>query len=207
MNQFEHVVNNITAGNGLGFTDSDLPAEGRNHNKALHISIECKGTTLSRVLVDTGSSLNVLPKSVLMKIDYSGVEIRPSDLIVRAFDGSKRSVFGEVDLPVKIGPQIFTITFFVMDIFPAYCCLIGRPWIHKSGAVTSTLHQKLKFPVSGKIVTVCGEEEYMVSHLTSFRYVEVEGEIIETPFQAFETVNTLKTPHSEEIKPEAPIIS
>ncbi|XP_058725809.1 uncharacterized protein LOC131597113 [Vicia villosa] len=75
--QLEAVANNISAGNGLGFTDCDLPPEGRNHNKALHISMECKGTTLSRVLVDTGSSLNVLPKSALMRIDYAGVELRP----------------------------------------------------------------------------------------------------------------------------------
>ena len=47
----------------------------------------------------------------------------------------------------------------------------------------------------------------MVSHLTSFRYVEVEGEIIETPFQAFEAVNTVKTPRSQVVKSEAPIVS
>src|ERR1043165_7248972 len=84
--QFEGIVNSFSASNGLGFTDSDLPPEGRNHNKALHISIEVSHTTLSRVLVDTGSSLNVLPKSALMKLDYDGVVIRPSDLIVKAFD-------------------------------------------------------------------------------------------------------------------------
>ena len=87
--------------------------------------MECRGTTLSRVLVDTGSSLNVLPKSALMKIDYSGLELRPSDLMVKAFDGSRRSVFGEVELPIKVGPRTFTTTFFVMDIQPAYCCLLG----------------------------------------------------------------------------------
>ncbi|XP_050877813.1 uncharacterized protein LOC127081614 [Lathyrus oleraceus] len=176
--------------NGLGFTDSDLPVEGQSHNKALHISIECKGTTLSRVLVDIGSSLNVLPKSAMMKIDYSGVKIRPSDMHVRAFDGSQRSFFGEVDLLIKVGPQIFTDAFFVMDIHPAYCCLLGRPWIHGAGVVTSTLHQKMKYPIDGKIAIVCGEEEYIVSHLSSFRYVEVEGEIHETPFQAFEAGHT-----------------
>ncbi|XP_058729317.1 uncharacterized protein LOC131601500 isoform X2 [Vicia villosa] len=202
VNQLEAVANNISAGNGLGFTDHDLPPEGRNHNKALHISIECKGTTLSRVLVDTGSSLNMLPKSALMRIDYAGVELRPSELVVRAFDGSRRSVFGEVDLPIQVGPQIFTTTFYVMDIQPAYCCLLGRPWIHKAGAVTSTLHQKLKYPVDGKVVTVCGEEDYIVSHLSSFQYVEIEGEIHETPFQAFEAVNAVKTPLCELKKPE-----
>lgn len=93
VNQLEGVVSSMSADNGLGFTDRDLPLEGRNHNKALHISIECKGTILSRVLVDTGSSVNVLPKMALMKIDYAVGELRPSDLVVKAFDGSRRSVF------------------------------------------------------------------------------------------------------------------
>ncbi|XP_058746121.1 uncharacterized protein LOC131618991 [Vicia villosa] len=207
VNQLEGVVSNINAGNGLGFTDADLPSEGRKHNRALHISVECKGTMLSRVLVDNGSSLNVLPKSSLMRLDYSGVEIRPSELTVRAFDGSKRSVFGEVDLPVMIGPQLFTITFFVMDIHPAYSCLLGRPWIHAAGAVTSTLHQKLKFATQGKIVTICGEEEHVVSHLASFKYIDMEGEVHETPCQAFEAVQTIKIPYVEKKKLEAPMSS
>ena len=46
----------------------------------------------------------------------------------------------------------------------------------------------LKYPVKGKIITVHGEEEYMIIHLISFRFVEVEGEFIETPFQHFEEV-------------------
>ena len=57
------------------------------------------------------SSLNVLPKSALMKIDYSGLELRPSDLMVKEFDGSQRSVFGEVELPIKVGPRTFAATF------------------------------------------------------------------------------------------------
>ncbi|XP_058746156.1 uncharacterized protein LOC131619029 [Vicia villosa] len=206
VNQLEGVVSNINAGNGLGFTDAYLLSEGRNHNRALHISVECKGTMLSRVLVDTGSSLNVLPKFSLMRLDYSGVEIRPSELTVRAFDGSKRLVFGEVDLPIMIGPQLFTITFFVMDIHPSYSCLLGRPWIHAAGAVTSTLHQKLKFATQGKIVTICGEE-HVVSHLASFRYIEVEGEVHETPCQAFEAFQTIKIPYAENKKLEAPMSS
>ena len=44
----------------------------------------------------------------------------------------------------------------------------------------------LKYPTDGKIITVHGEEEYMVSHLNSFRYMEMDGEFIETPYQHFE---------------------
>ncbi|KAI5382711.1 hypothetical protein KIW84_070219 [Lathyrus oleraceus] len=188
INQLETVVSNVHASHGLGFTDMDLTVDGRNHNRALHIAMEYKGVVLSHVLVDTGSSLNVLPKKALAKLNCDGLILTPTDLIVRAFDGSKRAVFGEVELPVKIGPEVFKSTFYVMDIQPAYSCLLGRPWIHAAGAVTSTLHQKLKYIWEGQVVTVCGEEDIFVSHLSSFKYVEMDGEIWETPSQAFETV-------------------
>ena len=47
----------------------------------------------------------------------------------------------------------------------------------------------LKYPVQGKIISVHGEEEYMINHLNSFRYVELDGEFIETPFQHFEELS------------------
>ena len=50
------------------------------------------------------------------------------------------------------------------------------------------------------MINVCGEEEYIVSHLTSFLYVEIEGEIHETLFQAFETVHAVNVPPPEQKK-------
>jgi hypothetical protein len=153
----------------------------------------CHDTVLARVLVDTGSSLNVLPKSTLNKMSINGTYLKPNSLIVKAFDGSRRSVIGEVCLPVQIGPHTFDITFQVMDINPAYSCLLGRPWIHAAGAVTSTLHQKLKFVVDDKLITVAGEEDIFVSHLSSFQYVEAGEESLETAFQALEVANVAAT--------------
>ena len=100
--------------------------------------------------------------------------MRPSCIIVKAFDGSRKSVIGEMDLPIHIGPHLFQITFQVMDIIPAYSCLLGWPWIHKEGAVTSTLHQKLKFVREGKVVIINGEQALLISHLSSFSIVEVD---------------------------------
>src|SRR4051812_20077758 len=188
VDQFEKCVVSLTVNNGLGFSDADLTPTGKNHNKALHISIECNGTTLSHVLVDNGSSLNVLPKAVLEKLDFEEVVLQPSDVVVRAFDGSTRTEYGEVKLPIRVGSQIFDSTFYVMEIHLAYSCLLGRPWIHGANAVTSTLHQKLKYPVKGKVVTVYGEDEYVVSHLSNSKYVEMDGEFIKTPCHSFEVV-------------------
>lgn len=144
VNQFDGIVNHITSCGNLSFTDEDLTEEGRDHNRALHISVKCANDSMSRVLVDTGSSLNVMPKTTLNKLAYQGV-MKPSALVVKAFDGSRRTVIGEIELPIKIGPQIFQILFQVMDINPAYSCLLGRPWIHAAGG--SNLYSPSKVEV------------------------------------------------------------
>lgn len=144
--------------------------------------MNCKEDALSNVLVYTGSSLNVLPKSTMSIISYQGAPMRYIGVIVKAFDDSRKTVIGEVDLPVKIGTINFQITFQVMDVHPTYSCSLGRPWIYEAGAVTSTLHQKLKFVKNDKLVVVGGEKALLVSHLSSFTYVDAEEEV-RTPFQ------------------------
>lgn len=95
---------------------------------------------MSNVLVDTGSSLSVLPKSTLARVSYQGAPMRYSGVMVKVFDGYGKTAIGEVDLLVKIGPRDLQINFQVMDIHPVNRCLLGRSWIHEVGVVTSTLH-------------------------------------------------------------------
>ena len=167
VNQFDNIVANLTSESYLGFSNNEFPPHGQAHNKALHITMQISTVHLSRVLTDTDCALNVLPNSSLIKLTIDDVAMRPSFAIVKAFDGSRSSVLGEVDLPVKIGPYIFNITFQVMDIELTYTCLLGRPWIHAAGAVTSTLHLKLKFFIEGRLVIIDGEEDIFVSHIES----------------------------------------
>lgn len=98
VDQFDGIIANIIVGSCLGFIDDELPSEGRAYNKALHISMKCLDTMLSKVLVDTMSLLNVMPKTTLMKLTLEGVAMRPNILIIKASDGSQRDVIGEVDL-------------------------------------------------------------------------------------------------------------
>ncbi|XP_027905771.1 uncharacterized protein LOC114165323 [Vigna unguiculata] len=188
LDSFEGIVSNITANNYLTFTDEEIPVEGRGHNKALHVSVKCLDHVIARVLIDNGSSLNVMPKETLGKLPCEGIHMKPSAMIVRAFDGSKREVMGEVELSIQIGPCVFQVTFQVMDILPAYSCLLGRPWIHSAGVVPSTLHQKLKYVMGDKLVIVSGEEDILVSGPSSSRYIEAAEEALETAFQSLEIV-------------------
>lgn len=99
---------NLVAANYISFTDDEIPPEGTGHTKAIHISARCKGCTISRILVDNGSSLNVMPKSTLNQMLIENSHIRPSPMIVRAFDGTIREVIGSIELPMEIGPVTFT---------------------------------------------------------------------------------------------------
>lgn len=124
--------------------------------------------------------------------------MRASVLVVRAFDGSRRKVISEVDLPIYVGPYQFTIYFQIMNINPTYSFLLGSPWINAAGDVTSTLHQKLKFMFEDKLVIICGEEDLLVSELSSFRYVEEEEGIVEVPIHCLEFKDVISTTSNQD---------
>ena len=184
LSQFGNIVGNVTACNNLGFSDEDLPAEGKNHNLALHISVNCRSDSISNVLIDTGSSVNVMPMATLKKLSNPGIQLRATSVSIRAFDGSRKSVLGDVDLPIVVGPHEFKVTFQVMDIAAFYSCLLSRPYIHEVEVVTSTLHQKLKFVSHGKLITANGESAMLVIHLSAFSYIG-GGDVDEAFVQGF----------------------
>ena len=111
MEGFKGIVNNIMTNNYLTFANKEIPIEGRGHNKALHMSIKCLDHIVAKVLVDNDSSLNIMPKTTLDKLPFDASNMRPSSMVVRAFDGSRRDVRGEIDLPIQIGPHTCKITF------------------------------------------------------------------------------------------------
>ncbi|XP_071918759.1 uncharacterized protein [Coffea arabica] len=74
----------------------------------------------------------------------------------------KREPIGEANLVIEMGPAQFQITCQVMNFPSIYNILLGRPWIHKSGAVPSSLHQLLKFVVNDKLITIFAEEDCLV---------------------------------------------
>ncbi|RDX91394.1 hypothetical protein CR513_26638, partial [Mucuna pruriens] len=190
LDKFGEIVNNIMVNNYLAFSDEEISTEGRGHNRAFNISVKCLGHLLTRVLIDNGSSLNVMPKATLEKLHYDRTKVKSSTIIVRAFDGSKREVMGEVEISIQIGPFIFRISFQIMDIKLVYSCLLGRPWIHASRAVPSSLHKKLKFIVDNKLVIIFGEEDLSVSCPQSTEHIEAIEEALETAFQSLEITNT-----------------
>ena len=52
---------------------------------------------------------------------------------------------GTLMIELLIGPAIFPILFQVLRIHTFFNLLLGRPWIHRVGAIPFSLHQKVKF--------------------------------------------------------------
>jgi len=153
------------------------------------VSVKCLDHIVAKVLIDNDSSLNIMPKTMLDKLPINASHMRPSSMVVQAFDGSRWDVRGEIDHPIQIGRHVYQVMFQIMDISPTYNFLLGRPWIHSVGVVLSMLHQKLKFIVEGQLVILSGEEDILVSCSSSMPYVEAAKESLETSFQALEIVS------------------
>ena len=50
------------------------------------------------------------------------------------------------------------VDFIVVDSYSPYTAIMARPWLHALGAVSSTLHQKVKYHFEGMIKEILGNQ-------------------------------------------------
>ncbi|XP_054806257.1 uncharacterized protein LOC129308912 [Prosopis cineraria] len=190
------VMNVVKASSTISFSEEEVTETAVHQAKALHITLKCEGFIIARVLIDGGSALNVLPLSTFESLSLEASGVHKSNIVVRAFDGSRREVLGSICLSLEIGPSRFKVDFQLMNIDPSYTMLLGRPWIHSARAVPSTLHQKVKFISDGRIIAVKGEEEIMVSKPSSLPYIEAAEKDYGVSFQSLEVEGICGSTHN-----------
>ena len=61
---------------------------------------------------------------------------------------------GQIKLPIQTGSDVVEVDFIVVDVFSPYTAIMGRPWLHTLGAVSSTLHQKVKYPSRDQVLEI-----------------------------------------------------
>ena len=86
----DQLVGNITAGAFIAFSNEQIPLEGKESTKALHITIKSKNYILPRAFLDNGSSLNVISMFTLSRLPINLSSMKRSQMVVRVFDGTKR---------------------------------------------------------------------------------------------------------------------
>ena len=91
------------------------------------------------------------------------LNLRPEDLTfykspLVSLDGKVVILRGQIRLPMQIGSEVVEVDFIVVDAYSLYTAIVARPWLHALGAVSSTLHQKVKYPLGGCIEEIVGSQ-------------------------------------------------
>ena len=97
----DQLVGNITAGACIAFIDEEIPPEGRDSTKALHITIKCKSYVMPRALLNNGSSFNVMPMSTLARLPTDLSDLKKSQMVVRAFEEPNEKSSGTLSFQSK----------------------------------------------------------------------------------------------------------
>ena len=131
------------------------PKESVNHLKPLYVRGHLDGTPISRMLVDGGAAVNLMPYSLYQKLGKRDDElIRTNMTLSGVGSNSPIEAKGVTSVELTIGTKTIAAAFFVAEVEGSYSVILGRDWIHANQCIPSTLHQMLIQWVGDDIETV-----------------------------------------------------
>ena len=94
---------------------------------------------------------------------YKGLGLKLEDLTTYSsslvsFEGKMVVPKRQIRLPVQAGADEVEVDFIVVDAFSPYTAIMGRPWLQSLGVVSSSLHQKVKYPSRGQVLKIVGSQ-------------------------------------------------
>ena len=67
------------------------------------------------------------------------------------------------------------VNFQVIKVDSPYYMLLGRPWLYAAGAITYTLHQRLKFISKNQLITMMAEKPINIFQETFIPYIDANA--------------------------------
>ncbi|XP_056688741.1 uncharacterized protein [Spinacia oleracea] len=128
----------------MTFSESDCRGIIFPHDDPLVLTIDIANADVNRVLVDGGSSENIIFWEAFKQLHIPEDELQRVNYPVIGFSGSTVYPEGSIRLPVKIGEgsemRDLMVDFLIIKVPAVYNVIIGRPFIHDVQAVVSTYH-------------------------------------------------------------------
>jgi len=128
------------------------------HNDALIVTAYIRRCKLLKILVDGGSSVNVLYSHALDRME-DALELAQKLIIPQiqtllyGFNMKEACSPGMAVFPVCTNPFNVITEFSFLDAPSPYNASLGRLWIHMMKAVQSIYHQLLKYPTPFELPT------------------------------------------------------
>ncbi|KAM2147392.1 hypothetical protein ACFX1Q_004148 [Malus domestica] len=95
------------------------------HLKPLYVTTHIEGYPVSKVFVDCGATINIMPINIMKVLRRSNNELIPSGIIMSSFVGDKSQTKGVLPLAVNIAGRNHMIAFFIVDFKTEYNALLG----------------------------------------------------------------------------------
>ena len=148
----------------LVFTKANLEDVIPHDNDPVVISTVTAGRKVHRVLVDQGSSADVMFWTTFNKLQLFPDMLRPYGDCLYGFAGDQVEVRGYLELRTTFTDgtvsRTESIRYLVVNAFSSYNMLLGRPTLNRLGAVSSTRHMKMKLPdLTGKVITIKSDQK------------------------------------------------
>ena len=147
----------------LVFTKADLEDVDPYDKDPVVILVVTERRKVHYVLVDQGSSADVMFWTTFNKLQLSPDMLRPYGGSLYGFAGDQVEVRGYLELrttfPDGTASRTDNIRYLVVNAFSAYNMLLGRPTLNRLGVVPSTRHMKMKLPgLTGKVITIKSDQ-------------------------------------------------
>ncbi|XP_072056326.1 uncharacterized protein [Arachis hypogaea] len=147
----------------FSFTKEDGQGIVPGHDDPVVMTMILVNAHLHRMLIDQGSSADILFKPVFDKLGLDEKELKAyPDTHFRLGD-TRIKPLGFMPLHTTFGKgmksKTLSIDFIVVDVSSAYNVLIGRTTLNQLGAVVSTPHLCIKFPTLEGIATIRGDQK------------------------------------------------
>ncbi|RVW21287.1 hypothetical protein CK203_110079 [Vitis vinifera] len=113
------------------------------HHDALILSLEIGDFDVRRILVDPGSSADLVQASVVSHMGHNLIGLENPGRILSGFNGSSTISLGDIVLPVQAGPVTLNVQFSVVQDLSPFNVILGRTWLHYMKAIPSTYHQMI----------------------------------------------------------------
>ncbi|XP_059663845.1 uncharacterized protein LOC132309568 [Cornus florida] len=130
------------------------------HEDPLVVCLIVAECLVRRVLIDLGSSANVIPRITFDWLEIKPEKLKPTGNPLLGFNGEQVEPISMVKLPVRAAERDLIESFVVVEIHPFYNLLIGRGWIHRVQGVSSILHQVMRClsPDWSKVTDIHGDQ-------------------------------------------------
>ena len=142
----------------MGFSDEDNVRTIQPHDDALMITLRIGGYDIKKVMVDQGSAAEIMYPDLYRGLDLRAEDLMPYSSPLISFERTIIIPKGQIRLPVQTGSETVEVNFIIVDAYSPYTAIVARPWLHTLGAVSSTLHQKVKYLSEGQIEEILGDQ-------------------------------------------------